>query len=623
MRRTIHLSLCLVLTAVFLGAGSAAVPHEEEGDFCLDDFYAKGGGRPEFSAEGRPVRIEGDLTVLMAMSREGTIGCGYFLRGTEAGEKQPKDYTVLFDEDPPPGLHTGTRVVAHGKLTGSFLSVGSGSDPSSFSTTSTDLAAVSGNLNVNVILVNFLDSVLAATPADIQGMVSTRSSSLSNYYRETSYGKLTVTCTVRGPYTINYNGLGNCQYGAWASAADAAAGVTGGYRMYVLAPSGCGWAGLATLRGTQSWINGSNWSWQAAYTHEFGHNLGMHHATAAGGEYADHSCTMGNPSLPPHTNGPHKVEMGWMATGTVTGVSGGTQTFLLSALELSAATPQIVRIPKTDTGGSYYVSFRAPLGLDATNLSSGYRYRTTVHHWSDTGGTRTTLAAAIADGTSWSDPATGLSVTQTSHNDTSATVTITTAAANEAPVITSGPTATPNSVSLPGTATVSVTATDSDGPSALTYTWSTAAGPGSASFSPNGTTASNTSTASFPSAGTYTLRVTVSDGRSSVQGSVGITVSDPNLINAPGGLSATASGRTVTLRWTDNSGNEDGFAVQRAPKSSGNSPGTFTTVARLGPNATTYAEGLSAAGTYHYRVQAFANDGRTSTYSNTVKIRVR
>jgi len=617
------LLVCFGVFAGFSGDGTASVRHESGDDFCLDEFYGKGGGRAEYSDEGRPVRITGDLTVLMAMTRGGTNGCGYFIRGTEQGAPQAKDYTVLFDTDEPKGLMTGTKVVAHGKLTGSVLSVGSGSDPATFSATPTDLAAVSGNLSVNVILVNFLDSVLAATPADIDGMVNTRTSSLSNYYRETSYGKLTVSCTVRGPFTINFNGLGNCNYGSWGAAADSAAGVSGGYRMYVLAPSGCGWSGLATLGGTQSWINGSDWTWQAAYTHEFGHNLGMHHATAGGSEYADHSCTMGNPNLPPHLNGPHKVEMGWMNAGTVSSLSGGTQTYLLSALELSGSSTQIVQIPKTDTGGWYYVSYRAPLGLDATNLESGYRWRTTIHHWSGSKGTKTTLAAAIADGGSYSDTATGLTVTQTAHNDTSVTVTISAASANDPPVIQSGPTATPNSVSLPGTATVSVTATDTDGPSALTYTWSTAGGPGSATFSPNGTTASNTSTVSFPSPGTYTLRVAVSDGRSSVSGTVAVAVNDPNMVNAPGNLIANVSGRTVTLQWTDNSGNEDGFVVQRAPKGSGNSPGTFTTVAQLGANTSTYTEGLSAGGTYYYRVQAFTNAGRTSTFSNIAKVRVR
>jgi hypothetical protein len=427
---------------------------------------------------------------------------------------------------------------------------------------------------------------------------------------------------VKGPYLINYNGLGNCNYGTWASAADSAAGVSSGYRMYVLAPSGCGWGGLAYIGGSQSWINGSNWGWQLAYSHEFGHNLGMHHATAGGSEYADHSCTMGNSSLPPHLNAPHHVEMGWMGNGTVTTLSGGTQSYSLTALELSATATQIVQIPKTDTGGYYYVSYRAPIALDATNLESGYLYGTSIHHWSGQGGTWTYLDSVIFDGGTYNDPITGLTVTQSSHDATTVAVTISAGSANQPPVITSGPSVTPNPVDLPNTATVSVTATDSDGPSALTYTW-TSSGPGAATFSSNGTTTSDTSTVSFPFAGTYTLTVSVSDGHSSVSGSVGVTVTDPNAVNAPGNLIANVSSRTVTLQWTDNSSNEDGFSMQRAPKVSGNTPGTFTTIAQVGANTTTYTDVLAAGGVYYYRVQAFTNAGRTSPYSNTVKVRVR
>src|SRR6185436_12300097 len=95
---------------------------------------------------------------------------------------------------------------------------------------------------------------------------------------------------------------------------------------------------------------------------------------------------------------------------------------------------------------------------------------------------------------------------------------------NQAPVILSSPWAIPNPVTLPNATTVHVAAADSDGPNALTYTWSMVSGPGAVSFVPNGTTASDISTASFSSAGSYTLNVTVSDGLASVNGTLVVTV---------------------------------------------------------------------------------------------------
>ena len=103
----------------------------------------------------------------------------------------------------------------------------------------------------------------------------------------------------------------------------------------------------------------------------------------------------------------------------------------------------------------------------------------------------------------------------------SGSVSVTVLPGNRAPVISSGPQAAPNPVTLPATATVSVTASDADG-DALTYAWSRTAGSGTVSFG-NATAASTT--AAFSAAGSYTLQVVVSDGKATVSGSVVISVS--------------------------------------------------------------------------------------------------
>src|SRR5262249_4171907 len=108
---------------------------------------------------------------------------------------------------------------------------------------------------------------------------------------------------------------------------------------------------------------------------------------------------------------------------------------------------------------------------------------------------------------------------------------------NQLPVLDSNPSATPNYITLPSSATLNVVAHDPDNfPNPLTYTWSMVSGPGTVTFSPNGTTDSATTTASFSATGTsvFTLRVTVTDGSAYVSKDVTVTVSDgvsvaPNL----------------------------------------------------------------------------------------------
>jgi len=88
------------------------------------------------------------------------------------------------------------------------------------------------------------------------------------------------------------------------------------------------------------------------------------------------------------------------------------------------------------------------------------------------------------------------------------------------PVITAGPQAASSSVTLPASTTVSVTASN-PASGALTYAWSKKSGPGTATFA---NAAAASTTVAFSTAGSYTLQVTVSNGQSSVSGSVNVSV---------------------------------------------------------------------------------------------------
>jgi hypothetical protein len=84
----------------------------------------------------------------------------------------------------------------------------------------------------------------------------------------------------------------------------------------------------------------------------------------------------------------------------------------------------------------------------------------------------------------------------------------------------------------------------------------------------------------------------------------------------PSGLDATAvSSSRIDVNWVDNSSNESAFAIERCDGSPCST--SFTQIASVGANVTTYADtGLSAGATFSYRVRA-QNAGGSSAYSNT------
>jgi len=148
---------------------------------------------------------------------------------------------------------------------------------------------------------------------------------------------------------------------------------------------------------------------------------------------------------------------------------------------------------------------------------------------------------------------------------------------------------------------------DADG-SLASYAWNFGDG-----ATASGATASHT----YITAGTFVATLTVTDNLGATSStSTTITVTAPPTLPAPTYLSAKVSKGTVRLAWTDNSSNESGFSIERAPQG-----GTFTRIAQVGANVRTYSQ-PATKGTWVYRVQAF-NATLTSAYSNTATVRVR
>jgi PKD repeat protein len=180
------------------------------------------------------------------------------------------------------------------------------------------------------------------------------------------------------------------------------------------------------------------------------------------------------------------------------------------------------------------------------------------------------------------------------------------------------PTAAISANPVSGTAPLAVSfsgagSNDPDG-SIASYAWT---------FGDGGTGAGVSISHTYAAAGTYGARLTVTDNRGATGSTTtAITASaDSSAINAPSGLSGSASKPgTMSLRWTDNSNNEQGFYVERAPSGAG----VFTRIATTAANATAYSASGVASGTYLFRVQAFnTTTGRVSAYSNQVSVRIK
>ena len=94
------------------------------------------------------------------------------------------------------------------------------------------------------------------------------------------------------------------------------------------------------------------------------------------------------------------------------------------------------------------------------------------------------------------------------------------------------------------------------------------------------------------------------------------------ILNAPTSLVATQlTSTSVRLNWNDTSTNEGGFAIERAQKS-GNSWGSYSQIATVAANSTTYTNTGLSKKSYRYRVRSY----RGSTfgpYSNVAEITVK
>jgi M6 family metalloprotease-like protein len=340
-----------------------------------------------------------------------------------------------------------------------------------------------------VILVTFAGTAPPWTTDLVRQRVFTDSNSTNAYYREDSYGDVSLVGKLRtdgdvfGWYTIPApvaDSRWGCNVNSIASDAEAAAAADGfvsaGYQHVIYAfPTQrmCSWAGLGEMPGTHSWINGFITN-VAVVAHELGHNMGLNHASSLtctdGGtpvtigptctkqEYGDPFDVMGNSSH--RNNAWHLRQIGFMPAGNMqTVVSDGTYTLTSTS---SRGGTQLLRV-RRPTGSSppyYDLELRSAGGVFDNFLSTDPAVQgVTIHTNPDPATVTQSLLLDTTPGSSsgFADAPLGVGRTFT---DDAVSITVQSISARTATVVvTSGPPppdTTPPSVPGPVTATVGV-----------------------------------------------------------------------------------------------------------------------------------------------------------------------
>lgn len=493
-------------------------------------------------------------------------------------------------------------------------------------------AAVTGTKSIAVLLFNFSNSTAQPwTTSAVRGVVFDNANSVDEFYRDASYGQLALTGDVFGWYTIDSSNAG-CAYTTWANEARAKASAAGvslaSYQYTVYAfpqASSCGWAGLAYLPGTGSWINGA--MTLRVVSHELGHNFGVHHAStlacSSGGapatfggtcsqnEYGDPFTVMGGAQTRHHVNW-HRAQLGWAADTQTVSTSG---TYLLTPAELTG-TPRMVRVARGD--GTYLnLEFRQPWGIfdnfsGSDPVVNGVSVRIAPSTSSlvqsklvDANPSTTSFSdAAIGVGQSITDPTTGVSITTVSVGPAGATVSIQFGSDSQAP-------SAPGSLSANPASSTSVQ---------LGWTQATdnVAVAGYRVYR-GGVQIGTTSALAYLDSGlqpqtTYSYEVRAYDAAGNVGPAVAASATTPGADtvapSVPTGLQATIlKGRKVRLSWSASNDNVGvvGYDVYR------------TGLAIAAPTGTSYTH-RPPKGTFTYQVRARDAAGNVSGLSAAVTV---
>jgi len=271
------------------------------------------------------------------------------------------------------------------------------------------------------------DSVSYCDEACVRDRAYAGTRNMDEMYRESSYNTISFPSSSVRVVTVRLAkravDQANCPYWNIGLDADAAVRSQLGFepndythRAYYIPTTipGCSFGGLAYVGCSstycKSWMRTSSGTTLA---HEIGHNLGWRHAgldTEDDGqqnsEYGDVSGIMGSAWQWRGVNAPHRIQSGWIpstAVRSITPSCSASQQFRLGGLAYtpgSKASTSVVTLARTGAGGgTYYISYRAASGYDAT-MSSLYKSKVLINY--KIGNSNSQLVKALETGDTYS-----------------------------------------------------------------------------------------------------------------------------------------------------------------------------------------------------------------------------
>jgi M6 family metalloprotease-like protein len=492
---------------------------------------------------------------------------------------------VRFAAGEPPDLKSGDLLRLEGLLAGGELAAATSAVEATALTCST-----LGVQRSVVLLVTFpgVAPPSAVTPQAIYDIFFAPSGrSLDGYWREVSSGKASASGDVFGWFTLDK--LYDCSdyynlRDAAIRAADPYVDFRNYTRVFIVFPvSSCSYAGLATVSCTSLSAPGdgafsASVAWLVAnymgtrdtgvklVAHEAGHNLGLSHAASRDfgaealgplgvqgtlSEYGDVFSAMGSWNFG-HYAAPHKLKLGWYASGAQVADVETSGSFSLQPAEITPAGLQALRIRRgTGNNAWLWLEYRRPLGAYDSTLPSQVFSGALIHYQDSLTGNKTHLLDFTPETSSWSDPAlaTGRSWTDP-YSDVSIRVESATSSAltvsvnyGTAPCVRSNPSLSmsPAIASVyPGSSAgyqVTLANRDTGACPSSVFTlasgepagWGTGFSASTVTLAP-GQSATVTLTKTAPAAaplGTYTVAVSASDGLRSVAASASCSVVAP------------------------------------------------------------------------------------------------
>lgn len=351
-----------------------------------------------------PLTASGTYTEL---TQQTSIGANEYLRELRDGTGT---YTLTSAGTFPPVV-SGSQVEATGEALGTTLLVeATGGTTSGFSVTGTASAGgMTGPTPVAVLLATFTDTTTPPTIAAEQAAFSGNpgGGDVDSWYAQASYGNTSVNPSFFGPFALNETAAAGCaDINALAQAVINAATNTVTFSsytrlMFIVDCSSIG--GLATVGTTsvttpqgpitagETWIGPGGWTSLHTLVHELGHNAGMSHAdwvicqpdvfdapdrlgpNCVPAPYGDPFDVMGQPSgSASHPDAYHTALAGWFtAANDPTVTTGGTTSYTIAPIETATSGPMALTIPRGNTGTSWTVEYRQPVGSDAWMTTCG------------------------------------------------------------------------------------------------------------------------------------------------------------------------------------------------------------------------------------------------------------